>query len=142
MSRGTEALKVRFEKFFPDLRHQGPDGVGCRVPRALRHCDRACRSSRSSRTRWRSRTTRSARRPEGIKPEWYFFFVYYPLELLPFWVIILASNAAALVLLAAPWIFRGTNRKTLRALAFAGAAYLIIITIFGQQIYDAIKGVQ
>ena len=28
----------------------------------------------------------------GIKPEWYFFFVYYPLELLPFWTIVVGMT--------------------------------------------------
>jgi cytochrome b6 len=78
--------------------------------------------------------------PEGIKPEWYFFFVYYPLELLPFWLIFTVMNAGAVVLLAAPWVFRGTSRKTLRVIAIAAAAYLVIITVFGQPIYDMLKG--
>lgn len=78
--------------------------------------------------------------PEGIKPEWYFFFVYYPLELLPFWLVFVLSNAAAVALLLVPWIFRGTSRKTLRAIAIVAAVYLVVITIFGQAIYDALKG--
>jgi cytochrome b6 len=78
--------------------------------------------------------------PEGIKPEWYFFFVYYPLELLPFWLVFLAMNAGAVVLLLTPWIFRGTSRKTLRVIAIAATAYLVIVTVFGQSIYDMLKG--
>jgi len=77
--------------------------------------------------------------PAGIKPEWYFFFVYYPLELLPFWVILLASLAAVLVLFLTPWIFRGTSRKTLRFIAVLAAAYLFVMTVFGQAIYEALK---
>ena len=78
--------------------------------------------------------------PDGIKPEWYFFFIYYPLELLPFWLVMLVTNAALVVLLLAPWIFRGTRRATLRNIALAATAYLVVITIFGEQIYAFFKG--
>lgn len=78
--------------------------------------------------------------PEGIKPEWYFYFVYYPLELLPFWVILIAQHVAMAVLLFTPWIFRNTNRRTLRVLAIAAALYLIVITVFGHAIYKLFKG--
>lgn len=80
--------------------------------------------------------------PEGIKPEWYFYFVYYPLELLPFWAVSLLMTVALAVLFAAPWIFRGASRRTLSALAFAAAAYLFVMTVFGQQIYEFFKGGQ
>ncbi|HEY9788684.1 MAG TPA: cytochrome bc complex cytochrome b subunit [Candidatus Obscuribacterales bacterium] len=78
--------------------------------------------------------------PAGIKPEWYFYFVYYPLELLPFWVILLTSMAAVVVLFLTPWIFRGTSRKTLKFLSLIATAYLVIMTVFGQRIYDLLKG--
>ena len=78
--------------------------------------------------------------PDGIKPEWYFFFIYYPLELLPFWLIMLLSTAGVLVLLMTPWIFHGTTRKTLRNIAIGITIYLVLITIFGQQIYEFFKG--
>ncbi len=78
--------------------------------------------------------------PDGIKPEWYFFFVYYPLELLPFWVVMAGQAVAVGVLFAAPWIFKGASRRTLTALALAAAAYLVVITVFGQQIYEFFKG--
>lgn len=80
--------------------------------------------------------------PDGIKPEWYFFFVYYPLELLPFWLVMGVTNVAVVVLLLAPWIFKGTSRKTLRNIAIVGTTYLVVITIFGQQIYEFFKGAQ
>lgn len=78
--------------------------------------------------------------PDGIKPEWYFFFVYYPLELLPFWMIMILSGIAVAVLLGVPWIFHGTSRKTLRNIALAVTFYLVVITLFGQQIYEFFKG--
>jgi quinol-cytochrome oxidoreductase complex cytochrome b subunit len=77
--------------------------------------------------------------PGGIKPEWYFFFVYYPLELLPFWVILLASVVLVAILMAAPWIFKGTSRKTLQLLAGLASIYLIVMTVFGEQIYEFYK---
>lgn len=80
--------------------------------------------------------------PDGIKPEWYFFFLYYPLELLPFWVVMLAMNAAIVVLLATPWIFRSTSRRTLSMIAAVATAYLIVITLFGDAIYTFFKGGQ
>ncbi len=79
--------------------------------------------------------------PDGIKPEWYFYFVYYPLEILPFWVIMLGSGVFGVVLFLTPWIFKNTSRKMLTILAALVAVYLIGITLFGQQIYEAFKGV-
>jgi len=78
--------------------------------------------------------------PDGIKPEWYFFFVYYPLELLPFWLVSLLSGAATAVLVAAPWIFRRSSRRTLSLLALAAALYLFVVTVFGQAIYETFRG--
>lgn len=78
--------------------------------------------------------------PDGIKPEWYFYFVYYPLELLPFWVILIGQAVAGAVLVFVPWIFRGTGRRTLRVLALAAALYLVVITLFGDAIYRLFKG--
>ena len=79
--------------------------------------------------------------PEVIKPEWYFFFIYYPLEMLPFWVVMLAQNVVLVALFAAPWLFRGASRKTLTIMAGAAAAYLVVMTLFGEQIYHLVKGV-
>jgi cytochrome b6 len=78
--------------------------------------------------------------PDGIKPEWYFFFLYYPLELLPFWLVMLGQTVAIAALFAAPWIFRRTSRRTLSIIAGGAAIYLVVITLFGQNIYDLVKG--
>ena len=78
--------------------------------------------------------------PEGVKPEWYFYFVYYPLELLPFWVVMLGQNVAIAALLAAPWLFSRTSRRALRVLALIAALYLVVITVFGHDIYITFKG--
>ncbi len=78
--------------------------------------------------------------PDGIKPEWYFFFMYYPLELLPFWVVIVGMMVLQIGLLMAPWLFAGTSRKVLKTLAASAAIYLIIMTVFGQAIYEMFSG--
>lgn len=80
--------------------------------------------------------------PDGIKPEWYFYFLYYPLELLPFWVVMLATTVLMIVLVLTPWIFKDTQRHTLGGIAIAGAVYLVVMTVFGQQIYEFFKGAQ
>jgi quinol-cytochrome oxidoreductase complex cytochrome b subunit len=78
--------------------------------------------------------------PDGIKPEWYFFWVYYPLELLPLWVILVGSALLGIVLMATPWIFKNTNRKTLQLIAIAAGIYLIVMTFWGENIYHLFKG--
>jgi cytochrome b6 len=80
--------------------------------------------------------------PDGIKPEWYFYFLYYPLELLPFWVVMLGQAIAGAGLMMTPWIFRATSRKSLRVLAAAAAFYLVVMTLFGDRIYHLVKGGQ
>ena len=77
--------------------------------------------------------------PGGIKPEWYFYFVYYPLELLPFPVLVVLSMIIIGILVLSPWIFRKTSRKILTIIAAIMASYLFIVTVFGQQIYSYLK---
>ncbi len=77
--------------------------------------------------------------PAGIKPEWYFYFVYYPLELLPFWVILIASMVCVSILIFAPWIFKGTSRRTLGFITILASIYLVVMTLFGEQIYEFFK---
>lgn len=80
--------------------------------------------------------------PQGIKPEWYFYFIYYPLELLPFWLVIFVLSILCLILLFTPWIFAKSSRKLLTALALGAAGYLIAISAFGQNIYSYFRGGQ
>lgn len=77
--------------------------------------------------------------PAGIKPEWYFYFVYYPLELLPFPVLVILSLIVIAILIFTPWIFKNTSRKVLTYIALAMGLYLFTVTVFGQQIYSMIK---
>lgn len=78
--------------------------------------------------------------PDGIKPEWYFYFLYYPLELLPFWVVMLGMIAGGMGLFLTPWIFKDTSRKVLGMIAWLITFYLVVITVFGQNIYEMFKG--
>lgn len=78
--------------------------------------------------------------PDGIKPEWYFYFVYYPLEILPFWVVMLGMSVAGVGIFLVPWVFKGTSRKVLSIIAWIMTAYLVVITLFGQNIYEMFKG--
>ncbi len=78
--------------------------------------------------------------PDGIKPEWYFYWIYYPLELLPFWLVTLAAGAALAVIVASPWIFRRTGRRTAAILAAGAGAYLLVMTALGQRIHELFRG--
>lgn len=78
--------------------------------------------------------------PDGIKPEWYFYFAYYPLELLPFWAVSLGMMAGVGALFAAPWITQNSSRRVLRYVVMAVATYLFVITVFGDLIYRIFKG--
>lgn len=80
--------------------------------------------------------------PEGIKPEWYFYFVYYPLELLPFWAVALGQTIGIGAVFAAPWLFLRASRRTMAVIASAIAGYLVVITLFGHVIYAFFKGGQ
>lgn len=78
--------------------------------------------------------------PEGIKPEWYFYWMYYPLEMLPFWSVMLGMAVLGIGLLATPWIFKNTSRRTLRFIAVLAGLYLVVMTFFGEEIYHLFKG--
>ncbi|MDK9699352.1 MAG: cytochrome b N-terminal domain-containing protein [bacterium] len=78
--------------------------------------------------------------PEGIKPEWYFYFLYYPMEMLPFWVIIIITKVLVIGLFLAPWIFRNTSRRVLATIAIAAGMYFGVMTLFGSTIYKLVKG--
>jgi len=78
--------------------------------------------------------------PDGIKPEWYFLFLFYPLELLPFWVVLVGLMVVMGILVLTPWIFKGTSRKILTVISLLSASYLIIMTLYGGVIYEWVKG--
>lgn len=80
--------------------------------------------------------------PDGIKPEWYFYPIYYPLEILPFWLVTLFLTVGVAALFLTPVIFKSFSRRGLRAIALAVTTYLVVIVLFGQQIHDLVKGVK
>jgi hypothetical protein len=66
--------------------------------------------------------------------------LYYPLELLPFWLIAVLTTVAVVVLFLAPFIFSRTSRRTLTIIAGVAGVYMVVMTVFGQQIYEFFKG--
>jgi cytochrome b6 len=138
MSKGVDAPPRRFEKFFPTffIKDLSVWGVAFMILFVLAMC--LPFESFMAYPLFEPFDPKGST-PEGIKPEWYFFPVYYPLELLPFWVILVGQHVFGAVLMLAPWIFRNTNRRTLRVLSAIGFLYLVIITIFGENIYNLFK---
>jgi len=81
--------------------------------------------------------------PEGIKPEWYFLFMFQTLKLLPSHISglegemvgVLAFGAAGLAVLLVPFLDRGETpsrlRKLLNLLAAAAVVFFIVMTAWG-----------
>ncbi len=81
--------------------------------------------------------------PAGIKPEWYFMYMFQTLKLLPSYILgiegelvgVLAFGLVGLVLVLMPFFDRGTalGRKTRFSAAFGITliAYMILLTIIG-----------
>lgn len=77
--------------------------------------------------------------PSGIKPEWYFLFLYYPLELFPKTLIIIISFLFFLAMLFTPLIFK-TLAKTIHRIIAAGIfIYLFVVTIWGGDIINIFR---
>ena len=77
--------------------------------------------------------------PSGIKPEWYFLFLYYPLEVLPKTFVIISALIAFIVTLFAPVIFKKLSVRTHVVIAVCIFAYLFISTIWGRDIVHIIR---
>ena len=78
--------------------------------------------------------------PEGIRPEWYFLFMFQALKLIPAYVGpfngevvgVLFFGACGLVVLLIPFLDRGrTNRIVLNGLAAVAVAFFIVMTAWG-----------
>jgi quinol-cytochrome oxidoreductase complex cytochrome b subunit len=81
--------------------------------------------------------------PEGIKPEWYFLFMFQTLKLLPakIWKIdgevlcILAFNIVALLLFVVPFVDRSPENRRRRLifnlLGVVAILYIVVMTIVG-----------
>lgn len=77
--------------------------------------------------------------PSGIKPEWYFLFLYYPLEVLPKTFVIVSSFIAFLALLLVPIIFKKLSIRTHALIAITIFIYLFVSTIWGEGIVQLIR---
>ena len=87
--------------------------------------------------------------PTGIKPEWYFYFLYYPLEMLPRVVAITGSLLFFLALALTPWLMARLPRawgatfersRFPTAAAAAVAAAVVALTLFGEHLVRAVRG--
>jgi cytochrome b6 len=87
--------------------------------------------------------------PTGIKPEWYFYFLYYPLEILPRPVAISGSLVFFLAVALTPWLmvwlprlwgatFERSKFPTVAAAAVIG--FLFALTVFGEDLVRAVRG--
>ena len=77
--------------------------------------------------------------PSGIKPEWYFLFLYYPLEVLPKTFVILGSFVIFLSILFTPVFFKKLSLKAHKLIAALVFVYLFIATIWGDSIVHFIR---
>ncbi|HEY3318058.1 MAG TPA: hypothetical protein VGK50_06515 [Coriobacteriia bacterium] len=72
--------------------------------------------------------------PAGIKPEWYFLFLYAFLHFVPPIVGILGSLGGIVFLGAIPWIDRNPSRKPHKRILAIGLSILLLIAIVGLSI--------
>lgn len=77
--------------------------------------------------------------PTGIAPEWYFLFLFYPLELAPKTLILIASFIFFFALFIAPFIFKTLSVRTHIIIAVIIFVYLVISTIWGGDIVHLIR---
>lgn len=87
--------------------------------------------------------------PVGIKPEWYFYFLYYPLEIFPKAAVIAGSVIFFLALIFYPWLADGIPRlwgakaeqsKFPTWAPLVVLAYLAVMTLFGSHIVTLLAG--
>ena len=80
--------------------------------------------------------------PEGIKPEWYFLFMFQTLKLIPAKILgfdgevigIMAFNIVALLLFVVPFVDRSDNRRRRLIFNVVGVLallYIVVLTIVG-----------
>jgi len=87
--------------------------------------------------------------PSGIRREWYFFFVYYPLEMLPRTLVIVGTLLLTLAYIFTPWILNwipslwrkaADESKFATGIAITAVIIVAILTIFGASIVAAVRG--
>ena len=77
--------------------------------------------------------------PAGIKPEWYFLFLYYPLEVLPKTFVIISSFIGFILILLTPVFFKKLSMKSHILIALFVFAYLLVSTVWGGDIVQLIR---
>lgn len=77
--------------------------------------------------------------PSGIKPEWYFLFLYYPLEVLPKTFVILTSLIILITITLTPRLFRRLSVKVHTMIAIFVFVYLLVSTVWGGDIVQIIR---
>jgi len=77
--------------------------------------------------------------PAGIKPEWYFLFLYYPLEVLPKTFVIVGSFIVFIAILFTPIFFKKVSIKFHFLIVLFVFAYLVISTVWGGDIVQIIR---
>jgi len=77
--------------------------------------------------------------PPGIKPEWYFLFLYYPLEIFPKTLIILISFTGLIMAFFVPVLFKRLQVKTHVFIAVLVFVYLLVSTLWGENIVQIIR---
>jgi quinol-cytochrome oxidoreductase complex cytochrome b subunit len=84
--------------------------------------------------------------PAGIKPEWYFMFMFQSLKYLPASILgiegelvgIAGFGLAAMVLIFIPFLDRGPrSSRLLTWLAYGALAFIIVLTYLGYTVPDA-----
>jgi cytochrome b6 len=87
--------------------------------------------------------------PIGIKPEWYFYFLYYPLEMFPRNAVLAGSLILAVCFIGTPWIMQNLPRlwkgkfadswfPTLSVILLA--AVFLALTLYGPQLVTSLRG--
>lgn len=77
--------------------------------------------------------------PPGIKPEWYFLFLFYPLELFSKTFIIILSAVGFVVLFLAPITLKKFSMRVLTIIACVTFVYLFVSTVWGGEIVHFIR---
>ena len=77
--------------------------------------------------------------PAGIKPEWYFLFLYYPLEVLPKTFVIISSFFVFVSILLVPIFLKKLSVRSHILIALFAFVYLVISTVWGGDIVQIIR---
>lgn len=77
--------------------------------------------------------------PSGIKPEWYFLFLYYPLEVLPKALVISIGFISLIILFLVPVLFKKLSLRAHILISLVIFVYLFVSTVWGENIVQLIR---